>query len=171
MTALTTLPHYKRNGAAGANECCVSNSRDCARPLCPASVVSDLAAANVRSRFPSKPCLRMTGLTAVAETPSITCRECKRMLRQQHAQTSMSGKSAQPTLPFNTMTVRAGSEMPQGSARFAWERPSKRLERSASTDASGRALPRASKAPAPFSNHPGKSCFMFTAGLGRLKRA
>jgi len=35
----------------------------------------------------------MTGLTTVAATPRITCRECKRMLRQQHAQTSMAEKS------------------------------------------------------------------------------
>jgi len=57
------------------------------------TVVSNLGAAKLRFQFRSKPCLRMTGLTTVAATPRITCRECKRMLRQQHAQTSMSAKS------------------------------------------------------------------------------
>ena len=56
--------------------------------------MSDLVAAKVRSRFRSKQCLRMTGLTTVAATPSITCRECKRMLRQQDSQTKTAAKSA-----------------------------------------------------------------------------
>jgi len=53
----------------------------------------DAAPARVRNR--------MTSLTTVAAKPSFACRECKRMLRQQHAQTSMSGKSAE--LPQDTV--------------------------------------------------------------------